>query len=59
MVVMDFASKVFNRPFRIQCERLKVYPVMNLKSEIAELDGGVSSDEEFIVVETKINARVS
>ena len=59
MVVMEFASKNLKAPFVIQSAGLKIYAKTNSEVEIGEVDGVISSDDHFIVVQTKLNAKVS
>ena len=52
---MEYASKSRLVSFIIQFARTKIF----LKGkEVAEIDGGVCSDDTLIIVQTKINAKV-
>ena len=52
---MEFAGESQQKSFAIQFARTKVF----LRGEeIAEIDGGVCSDDTLIIVQTKINSKV-
>jgi hypothetical protein len=57
--VKNFATKLFNKPFCVQCVREKIFPKATPLIPLGELDGGISSDDIFIVVQTKLNAKVT
>ena len=59
MAVKDFASALFGSPFQIECVRQKIKSKADPKNTVAELDGGIASAAFFIVVQSKLNAKVS